>query len=146
MYDNNHTIIAWRSSIIIIHIMMWFLHQGEPCCSDRAAVHGVQVLRKLFWDFLSMLINQLVFQIFCTAMFSQCINCRNLAAKNHESQTALHLASYHGHVEVVQQLLKYGAKVVQTQTQNQIHKNTMVASWPHLVNASTFYSKGVVHW
>ena len=37
--------------------------------------------------------------------------CRNLAAKNHESQTALHLASYHGHVEVVEQLVTYGAKV-----------------------------------
>ena len=55
--------------------------------------------------------------------------CRNLAAKNHESQTALHLASYHGHVEVVQQLLKYGAKVVQTQTQNQIYKNTVMGTF-----------------
>ena len=36
---------------------------------------------------------------------------RNLAAKNHESQTALHLASCHGHVEVVEQLVTYGAKV-----------------------------------
>ena len=70
--------------------------------------------------------------------------CRNLAAKNHESQTALHLASYHGHVEVVQQLLKYGAKVGQTQTENQLHKNTM-QWWAHLVNACTSYSKGVVH-
>ena len=36
---------------------------------------------------------------------------RNLAAKNHESQTALHLASCYGHVEVVEQLVTYGAKV-----------------------------------
>ena len=36
---------------------------------------------------------------------------RNLAAKNHESQTALHLASYHGHTKVVAELVKYKAQV-----------------------------------
>ena len=46
---------------------------------------------------------------------------RNLAAKNHESQTALHLASCHGHVEVVEQLVTYGAKVANI---HPIHKYT----------------------
>jgi len=35
---------------------------------------------------------------------------RNLSAKNHESRTAVHLASLHGHLEVLKLLLKYGAK------------------------------------
>jgi len=36
---------------------------------------------------------------------------RNLAAKNHDSQTAMHLASFYGHRDILEQLLKYGAKV-----------------------------------
>ena len=36
---------------------------------------------------------------------------RNIDAKNQESQTAVHLASYSGHIEVLSQLFKYGAKV-----------------------------------
>ena len=47
---------------------------------------------------------------------------RNLAAKNHESQTALHLASCHGHVEVVEQLVTYGAKVANLHPKANIHK------------------------
>eukprot|EP00092_Neocalanus_flemingeri_P028200 GFUD01030624.1.p1 GENE.GFUD01030624.1~~GFUD01030624.1.p1 ORF type:complete len:807 (+),score=129.29 GFUD01030624.1:58-2478(+) len=36
---------------------------------------------------------------------------RNLTAKNHDSQTAVHLASFYGHRDILEQLLKYGAKV-----------------------------------
>ena len=34
---------------------------------------------------------------------------RNLSAKNHDGQTAVHLASFYGHTEVLRLLLRYGA-------------------------------------
>ena len=36
---------------------------------------------------------------------------RNIDAKNQDSQTAVHLASYYGHIGVLEELVKYGAKV-----------------------------------
>jgi len=36
---------------------------------------------------------------------------RNLTSKNQDSQTAVHLASYYGHRDILEELLKYGAKV-----------------------------------
>ena len=36
---------------------------------------------------------------------------RNIDAKNQNSQTAVHLASFYGHTAVLEELVKYGAKV-----------------------------------
>ena len=43
------------------------------------------------------------------------VGYRNIDAKNHDSQTALHIASYHGHVEVMQYLIKHKASIDQSE-------------------------------
>ena len=39
------------------------------------------------------------------------VGYRNIDAKNHDSQTALHLASYYGHVEILESLVRARARV-----------------------------------
>ena len=39
------------------------------------------------------------------------VGYRNIDAKNHDSQTAAHIAAYHGHTAVLECLVKHRAKV-----------------------------------
>ena len=39
------------------------------------------------------------------------VGYRNIDAKNHDSQTAAHIAAYHGHTPVLECLVKHRAKV-----------------------------------